>query len=174
MHYGYILRGTVTGLYKIGITNNPHKRFSRYKTHVPERIVQESVKTFLSEEEARDWERWILTRYADRVEHGEWLNLDFDEAAAICCEGTEATWWGDGFITVQNSYDEGSSLMRMLKCRDEDVDLLLDYLNSDTFFRGGITRKLPREIDEDTMKSIRQKVISRAVGVVLKHSEMAR
>jgi predicted GIY-YIG superfamily endonuclease len=60
MHYGYILRGTITGLWKVGVTGDVPKRFSQFKTHTPERVCLEVTKTFGTKEEAYWWERGIL------------------------------------------------------------------------------------------------------------------
>jgi predicted GIY-YIG superfamily endonuclease len=87
MHYGYLLRGSLTGLFKVGITSDPRRRYSNFKTHVSERINQEAVKRFISKEEAVDWERLILSWHEDSIEHGEWIAATFEEMAKSWCVG---------------------------------------------------------------------------------------
>lgn len=82
-HYGYILRGQITGMFKVGITNNVKRRMGSYQTHIPERIIEESVKTFVSKEEAQDWERSILKHFRDCIHHGEWLDISRNYALDI-------------------------------------------------------------------------------------------
>ncbi len=138
MHYGYMLRGQITGLYKVGISGDFNKRFSQYKTHTPERITMEAVKEFVSREEARDWERITLFVYQDLIEHGEWLNIGFDEAAMIWSTGLNGAevWPLDGGWCViaqwiAGGHNNGHSFrMRALLCsKQETADELVRYLS---------------------------------------------
>lgn len=122
-HYGYILRGQITGLYKVGITGNPERRFRSYKTHIPERITQEAVKAFISAEEARDWERLILEDYADSIEHGEWLAVDFEEMATACCYGsgpTITTLKGSVIVVADSHLMFSPNFTRVFRCSDDE------------------------------------------------------
>ncbi len=95
-HYGYLLRGQITGLFKVGITKNPKNRLRGYRTHTPEKITAESVKTFVSQAEARDWEVLVMLQHAEDVIHGEWLDIGFEEAAELCQLGVK----GPDYISV--------------------------------------------------------------------------
>ncbi len=81
MHYAYLLRGQSSGLFKVGISKNPHGRLSQLKTGTPERISQEGLKLFVCEVEARDWERYILQKFSAHIVHGEWLSVGFEAMA---------------------------------------------------------------------------------------------
>lgn len=136
-HYGYILRGSVTGLYKVGITNNSGRRFSQYKTHVPERVIQEGVKTFVSREEAEDWERIILHTYADRRVHGEWLDIEFSDAASIWYMGLESPGlWpvpGKHFVVFEAAGWFRDYPLRVFDCESHDcASRLIDALEKPT------------------------------------------
>lgn len=162
-HHGYILRGTITGLYKVGITGNIKGRLGAYRTHTPERIIQESIKDFLSHEEAKDWESYLLWKYRSAKEHGEWLRLDFDEMSAACQIGTEYALidevHGKTILISQEQEDDGHQLVRVFgfespgagrSCAD-----LSEYLFSmSREAKIDILRNAPRVIPRDLMLAL--------------------
>ena len=134
MHYGYLLRGQITGLYKVGITNNVARRISNYRVHIPERVIQEGVKEFLSKEEAEDWERLILDFHSDKIHHGEWLDITFEEAVYIWgASGKSALWHcgGEFYVTYRpDGFSASPSLTRVFTCDNcETAKLLMDALD---------------------------------------------
>lgn len=160
MHYGYILRGQLTGLFKVGITKNVSRRMSAYKTHTPERIIQEAVKVFISEEEAADWESMILEDHADAIEHGEWLNLTFEEMAEACCTGNMPVWKSAGdsdFVIATGSLGQ-AVVTRMLRCENwKCAHELSEFLYSNFPWVEWTIASFPREID---MEFVRQQKLN--------------
>lgn len=62
---------------KIGVTNNPSRRFSNFRTSCPFRAFE----TYLCQAPARDvalkLESRILSTFSGFAEHGEWLKVPF-------------------------------------------------------------------------------------------------
>lgn len=190
MHYGYILRAQITGLYKIGISGSVKKRFSNYKTHTPERITLEAEKHFISEDEARDWERWILRLHAKDIEHGEWLSVDFGEMANIWSLGFDPInnleWKGDGdpfLVMIQSRYEEGEPLVRVFRCPDnKTANAWIDQLGL-IVFRETILPLLPREITREYVferasmdrenRSIRREIRERVLALGQDHPDVS-
>jgi hypothetical protein len=175
-HYGYMLRGQITGLYKIGITNNIKRRMSSYQTHMPERILQEAVKVFNSKEEAQDWERLILDSYASSIHHGEWLDIDFDDAVTI---------WGDGMASSFPHDFNGchylvkqvasmfctSYRIRVFKCDSRQVALdLSEALEGGQWW--SLFTDLPREITDEILADGISKAEERMAMIAMQSEEI--
>jgi hypothetical protein len=150
MHYGYLLRGTVTGLWKVGISGNVKRRIAQYKTHTPERITLEAVKEFYCEEEARDWEYILLRQFELDIEHGEWIRTGFAEMAEAWTQGS----YGREIPFIPRG-ENGPRQLPFIVCRSTPFsENLLRVLRFDTvdeaeeFLRqsedGGIPRWVPR------------------------------
>ncbi len=163
MHFGYFLRGNVTGLFKVGVSCNVRRRMSQYRTHTPERITVEAIKAFVSEEEALDWEAWVLESFNDCIVHGEWLDWDFSEAAVAWDMGmepeTNSRYWQEETPT------SGTKVMaqwielwpgcdyhiRVFQCdKRSTAARLVSYLKG----RCERARWLPREITAETFRGI--------------------
>jgi hypothetical protein len=137
-HYGYLLRGQLTGLYKVGITAHPTRRFRQYRTHTPERIFVEGRKQFLSKDEAEDWESIILDLYSDAIQHGEWLDIEFGEAANIWTLGLEhpasAKIRGRCLIIFQiQCMGDEPYRARVFECEDGGLLSEMSYMLEDQF-----------------------------------------
>lgn len=65
---------------KIGISNNVAGRIERLKTGCPYKITQFFGFQMLSKENAFVFEREIHDDFKDSRLHGEWFDMDFDEA----------------------------------------------------------------------------------------------
>lgn len=164
-HYGYILRGERSGLYKVGITKNIGHRLSSYRTHIPERISQEETKSFISTEEARDWEKLALYWHKDSIEHGEWLGATFREMARTCTAGNPAIseWIADEdlhLVVVSKSVgsilsdSEAEELTRVFRCSDSECAEEMVVIMSEFLCTVGII-EAPRFIDHSFISSYR-------------------
>lgn len=72
--YCYVIRGIVTGRYKVGVTRNIKKRMANYGVHCSETIELVFIGLADSIEDAMKWERSVLKTHSSNRIHGEWLD----------------------------------------------------------------------------------------------------
>ena len=145
MHYGYLLRGSISGLWKVGISGNIKRRYASYKTHVPEPVILEMQWEFPTQEEAVIWERAILGMHRLECVHGEWLSLELGDVAFLAHSGIEKIGWiGDDDNWLVK--DSDTPYARMLSFDSDQTRCKLDgYLNGNIFRRAVLTR-IPRMV----------------------------
>lgn len=83
MHYGYLLRGRVSGNVKIGIAGNVKERLYAYRTHCGEPITLRGTFRFENKNHARRWERLVLSTHLENKIHGEWISITEDKIQSI-------------------------------------------------------------------------------------------
>ncbi len=73
MTYCYVLKGEVTGRFKVGISASMANRLSAYKTESSEKMLVLFVGYKPNREAAIAWESSVLLEHREHRIHGEWL-----------------------------------------------------------------------------------------------------
>jgi len=74
---------------KVGMTNNPHRRWAEFRTNSPVTAQLNLVCQCPSRSKARELELAILGKYAANRVRGEWIHARADKVSAIIRDCTE-------------------------------------------------------------------------------------